>query len=223
MIAVVSSGVRGRRRSQSCADSLFAVGTVVAVVIGYLLDRRTLPDYGLGFDRQWWRDAAFGLLLGAGLPALVLLAELAVGFVEVSVALTTIDSGPLPLPRSDRRSPSSFGSVLPRSATAEEVLVRGYLLTNAAEGLAGWIGKRRAILSPADDSLFGVLRCDNPCASLLSGMALYGLLLGAVRPDRSTRRRQRPPACTTVGYNIVSPNPFGGCRPAPTTATGPNL
>ncbi|WP_336336087.1 CPBP family intramembrane glutamic endopeptidase [Haloarcula brevis] len=164
--------------------ALFAGGTALAVGIGYLLDRRTLADYGLGLDRQWWRDAAFGLALGAGLPALVLLAELSVGFVEVSVALATVDSGPLPLTAfGPAVAVLVLGAFFLVQATAEEVLVRGYLLTNAAEGLAGWVGRRRAVVvaTALTAALFGVLHWTNPGASLLSvaNITLYGLLLGA--------------------------------------------
>jgi len=164
--------------------SVFAAGTAIAVGIGYLLDRRTLRDYGLGFDRQWWRDAAFGLALGVGLPTLVLLAELAVGFVEVSVALATIDSGVLPLTAfGPPVAVLILGAFFLVQATAEEVLVRGYLLTNAAEGLTSWVGTRRAVIAATalTGALFGLLHWTNPSASLLSvtNITLYGLLLGA--------------------------------------------
>ncbi|EMA08674.1 hypothetical protein SAMN05443574_11720 [Haloarcula vallismortis] len=185
VVAVVSSVVRMTPAVGVARQiALFAAGPIVAVGIGYLLDRRTLSDYGLGFDRQWWRDAAFGLALGVGLPTLVLFVELAVGFVEASVAFATVDSGPLPL--------TAFGPLVAIlllgafflvQATAEEVLVRGYLLTNAAEGLAGWVGKRRAVIAATalTGALFGVLHWTNPSASLLSvtNITLYGLLLGA--------------------------------------------
>lgn len=163
---------------------LLAGATALAVGVGYLLDRRTLADYGLGFDYQWWRDAAFGLALGVGLPTLILLVEVAADAVRVSVGLVTVASGPLPL--------TTFGPVTALlvlggfflvQATAEEVIVRGYLLTNAAEGLAGWVGQRRAVLvaTGLTGALFGVLHWTNPSASLLSvtNITLYGLLLGA--------------------------------------------
>jgi membrane protease YdiL (CAAX protease family) len=185
VVAVVSSVV-GVTPAVAVARqiALFAAGTTVAVVIGYLLDRRTLSDYGLGFDRQWWRDAAFGLALGVGLPTLVLLVEVGAGFVEVSVIFATVDSGPLPLTAfGPPVAVLLLGAFFIVQATAEEVLVRGYLLTNAAEGLAGWVGKRRAVIAATalTGALFGVLHWTNPSASLLSvtNITLYGLLLGA--------------------------------------------
>ncbi|MFY4811131.1 CPBP family intramembrane glutamic endopeptidase [Haloarcula sp. AONF1] len=185
VIAVASSVVRMTPTVAVVRQiAIFAAGTVVAVGIGYLLDRRTLPDYGLGFDRQWWRDAAFGLALGVGLPTLVLLVEVAIGFVKVSVALATIDSGPLPLTAfGPPVAVLLLGAFFLVQATTEEVLVRGYLLTNTAEGLAGWVGKRGAIIAATGltGALFGVLHWTNPSASLLSvtNITLYGLLLGA--------------------------------------------
>ncbi|MHC3379551.1 lysostaphin resistance A-like protein [Haloarcula sp. H-GB5] len=185
VVAVASSVVRMTPTVAVVRQiAIFASGTVVAVGIGYLLDRRTLPDYGLGFDRQWWRDAAFGLVLGVGLPALILLVEVAIGFVKVSVALATIDSGPLPLTAfGPPVAVFLLGAFFLVQATTEEVLVRGYLLTNTAEGLAGWVGKRGAVITATGltGALFGVLHWTNPSASLLSvtNITLYGLLLGA--------------------------------------------
>lgn len=163
---------------------LLAASTGVALGIGTLLDRRTVADYGLGLDRQWWRDAGFGLGLGFCLPALVLAVELATGMARITAVLVTQAGGPLPLTAfSAPVALVVLAGFFLVQATAEELLVRGYLLTNAAEGLAGWLGKRRAVLAATalTGALFGVLHWTNPGSSLLSvtNITLYGFLLGA--------------------------------------------
>jgi len=170
------------------ASARTAVGVggpaAVGIAAGYLLDRRTLADFGLGLDRQWWRDAGFGLALGLGLPTVVFAVELAAGWVRITRLFVTRDSGILPLAG---LSPVVALVVLAGfflvQATAEELLVRGYLLTNLAEGLAGYAGRRGALLvaTVVTGSLFGILHWTNPGSSLLStvNITLYGVLLGA--------------------------------------------
>ncbi|MFC6974881.1 CPBP family intramembrane glutamic endopeptidase [Halomicroarcula sp. GCM10025709] len=163
--------------------AVYAGGTAIAVGIGYLLDRRRLSDYGLGFDRQWWRDAGFGIALGVGLPTLFLLGQLAAGLLTVTGLLVTGPSDTFafgPLGAVERLALLAVFFVV--QASAEEIIVRGYLLTNAAEGLAGTLGKWRAVVvtTVATGVLFGVLHASNPSATLLSiaNITLYGLLLG---------------------------------------------
>ena len=165
------------------------VGTIVAIVaialgIGYLIDRRTLADYGLWVDGQWWRDAGFGAALGFALPTLVLVGQIAVGFTTVT--------GVVPVSTSDTFQFGATGPWLRLAllvpfflvqATAEEIFVRGYLLTNLAEGGAGIAGKRSSIIgaTAVTGALFGLLHWTNPNATLLSvtNITLYGFLLGA--------------------------------------------
>jgi len=162
--------------------TFFALG-LGGLGVGYLLDRRTLADYGLGLDGQWWRDAGFGLALGFGLPTLVLLGQLAAGVTAVT--------GVLPTSASTTFAFGSTGALFRLAllvpffvvqASAEEIIVRGYLLTNLAEGVAGVLGKWRAIVGAtvATGALFGLVHWTNPSATLLStvNITLYGVLLG---------------------------------------------
>lgn len=157
---------------------------IVTLGLGYLLDRRTLSDYGLGLDSQWWRDAGFGVALGFGLPTLVLALQVAVGFTAVA--------GVLPTSASDTFTFGTTGPWLRLAllvpffvvqASTEEILVRGYLLTNLAEGLAGTVGRWRSVVvaTVTTGVLFGVLHATNPGATPLSvgNITLYGILLGA--------------------------------------------
>ncbi|MDS0282376.1 CPBP family intramembrane glutamic endopeptidase [Haloarcula onubensis] len=157
---------------------------VAGLGFGYLLDRRTMADFGLGLDAQWWRDAGFGVALGLGLPTVVLAVELAVGWTAVTAVLPATTGGTFGL--------GSTGAVVGLAllipffvvqATVEEILVRGYLLTNLAEGAAGAVGKTVSTVAATvlTGALFGVLHWTNPSATLLSvtNITLYGFLLGA--------------------------------------------
>ncbi|MDS0220410.1 CPBP family intramembrane metalloprotease [Haloarcula sp. S1AR25-5A] len=162
----------------------FAVLLIAGLGVGYLLDRRTLADYGLKRDRQWWRDTAFGLVLGAALPTLILGLQLAAGLAAVTGVLATTDGGLFPT--------GSIGAVgrllllvpfFVVQATSEEVLFRSYLLTNAAEGVAGILGRTRAVAVAVlvTGVLFGVVHGSNPGATGLAvlNVMLYGFFLGA--------------------------------------------
>jgi len=162
---------------------LIVAALVVAMGVGYLLDRRTLADYGLGLDAQWWRDAAFGLFLGLALPTLAFAVQFAAGFTTVT---GTFPTGP-----SDTFQFGSTGAPFRLAllaafflvqASTEELLVRGYLLTNLSEGLAGTLGRVRAIVAAtvATGALFGVLHGANPGTTVLStaNITLYGVFFG---------------------------------------------
>jgi len=162
----------------------FAALGVAGLGVGYLVDRRTLADYGLGLDAQWWRDAGFGVGLGVGLPTMVLAGQIAVGWTAVAGVLPATAGGTFGLGTTS--APIGLALLVPFfvvQATAEEVIVRGYLLTNLAEGAAGYVGNRAAIVAATvlTGGLFGVLHWTNPSATLLSvtNITLYGFLLGA--------------------------------------------
>jgi membrane protease YdiL (CAAX protease family) len=140
--------------------------TLGVFVTGRYVDRRRLRDFGVRVDRDWWLDYAFGLGLGAGLMALVFLVQLGTGWVEVT------------------------GTVQPREGFAvrfvgltavfvviglyEELLLRGYLLTNVAEGLANQCGKGWAVLGGVvlSSLVFGLGHATNPTATTLSTAAV---------------------------------------------------
>jgi membrane protease YdiL (CAAX protease family) len=159
---------------------------LVLLGISYLLDRRYPTDLGLGLDRQWWRDTAFGLALGVALPALVFLVELAAGWVRITGWFRTdpealLSVGPAtPVPVALVLVILFFVGV----SAFEEILVRGYIMTNLAEGFDGvwrfdhrWAVGLAIVLTAA---LFGVLHATNPNATALSvtNISLFGVLLG---------------------------------------------
>jgi membrane protease YdiL (CAAX protease family) len=145
---------------------------------GRLLDRRRLREFGLALDRRFRRDFAFGLLLGAGLMSSVFLTEWVTGSV---VVVDTLRSGVPGL---------AFGWAIVTPlvvflcvAAIEELLFRGYLLRNLAEGLGvpGLGGARGGLLiaSLLSSMLFAFGHASNPNATWVStvNIAMAGLLL----------------------------------------------
>lgn len=151
---------------------------VVSVwLVGRYLDRRPFQGFGLHLDGRWWGDCGFGLALGALLMGLVFLVEWAAGWVRVTGLFVTQTGG----------LPFMPGILLPllgylAVGIAEEVWIRGYLLTNLAEGFYGEeVGPAAAIAlaTVVQAIVFGVLHAINPNASPMStlGISLAGFLL----------------------------------------------
>ncbi|WP_096390501.1 CPBP family intramembrane glutamic endopeptidase [Halopenitus persicus] len=154
-----------------------AVTTVGCAVAARFVDRRPLTDYGLRIDREWWTDCGFGLALGAALQTAIFLAGWAAGWYVPRGTLVSRSGEPF-----------LFGVV---SVVAfflavgiyEELLVRGWLLTNLAEGFRA-VGDRlaAALATVLSAGVFGVLHATNPNATALStgiiGLAGAFLALG---------------------------------------------
>lgn len=155
--------VRQAVGATAAAVVLSALVAVAAVV----LDRRPLRDYGLAVDRDWWLDLAFGFALGAALMGLVFAVEYALGWVVVRGTLRA--AAPLSFPAAFLAAVVLFLAV----GMAEELLLRGYVLTNVAEGLRA-LGRTVAIVLAIlfSSALFGVLHAGNPNATALSTAAI---------------------------------------------------
>lgn len=146
------------------------------VLAARALDRRTLADLGLGIGAHWWRDLAVGGALGVGLVGGAYVAGLAVGVFEARPEPTAPPGYPLV---------AWLGLValmMVAVGVSEEVLVRGYLLTNLAEGFTAVVTDRRAVAGALAVSSvgFGLLHGINPAASPLgiATISVAGLLLG---------------------------------------------
>lgn len=149
------------------------VGVLVSVwLVARYIDRRRVTDYGFRLDPRWWSDFAFGLALGAVLPTLMLVVGWAVGWYRVTGFFV-----------SEGSFLSAFAAVVVLFVSVgvyEELLVRGWLLTNIAEGLR-YFGERGAVAAAVflTSALFGVLHLPNPGASLASAtiITLAGVFL----------------------------------------------
>mgnify|MGYP003852329625 CR=1 FL=1 len=151
------------------AAGVTLVGGVVSLsvlIAGRYVDRRRLRDFGFRTDRGWWLDFGFGLALGAGLMTLIFTLSLAVGWVRITGTVR---------PR-DGFVARFLGLVVVFVVVGvyEELLARGYLLTNAAEGLVGWVGERGAVVGAVclSSLVFGLAHANNPNATALSTAAI---------------------------------------------------
>jgi len=177
----LSAGGTGQAPPAYLNAALYAGAALSATasvwVAGRFLDRRPFSGFGLRLNRVWWSDLGFGLLLGGLLMTVIFLVQLAAGWVTVTGAFEAVGGG------------AFFPAVLTPVALFlcvgfyEELVSRGYQLTNLAEGLnATRIGPRGAVLLAwvLSSSFFGLLHIFNPNTTILStlNIVLAGLMLG---------------------------------------------
>jgi len=159
--------------------ALFLASTLVVVVSVYLgcrfLDRRSLADLGLRIDARWLVDAAFGFALGAILM-------LGISAVERAMGWATYGEAPAEMPRV---MTIGIGLVVFTSvAIVEELIFRGYVLVNLAEGIRGrWLGRSNAVIAATmlSSLVFGLAHAANPHASPITtlNITMAGFLLAA--------------------------------------------
>ena len=145
-------------------NAVLGLIVMAAVVpVGWFLDHRRLADYGLGIDRQWLIDCGAGLFVGAAAMTAVVAVGIVGGLIAIdSVQLSTDSLG-------------LFGLLVVVFVIVgfyEELLIRGYLLTNLAEGFRWFetVDHRLAVgfATLLSAGVFGGLHLANPNATLLS-------------------------------------------------------
>lgn len=169
------------------------------------VDRRSLRSLGLDFSRRCWRELGVGLLLGVILMAAIFAVEWALGWVVVKdlLAVRTPNARFLPA----LLGPFAIFVVI---GFSEELMFRGYLLRNVAEGLRGSLGARGAVLAAwlISSLLFGLYHVFNPYATWASTVNLFvaGLMLGL--PMVLTGRLALPIGLH-ITWNFAQANFFG--------------
>lgn len=121
------------------------------VLVALVVDRRVLTDLGLRLGRGVWRRFAGGLALGAAISAFGVAAGVAAGFYEFGGFRLTGGPGVWAL--------LAVGTALSQLLVVvpEELFVRGYIITNALEGLDGFPSVPRSVavaVAVAVSSLF---------------------------------------------------------------------
>jgi membrane protease YdiL (CAAX protease family) len=159
------------RALASTVAALITLG--LAGLAALALDRRPVADFGLGLDRDWALDCVFGIALGAVLMGLLFAVELAAGWLVVRGTVRTGGLSP----------PAAFGAAVVlflAVGLGEELLLRGYVLTNVAEALRG-LGNRwaLALATLLSAGVFGALHAGNPNATPVSvaAISLAGVML----------------------------------------------
>jgi membrane protease YdiL (CAAX protease family) len=211
---------------------LYAGAALVAAAsvwfCGRSLDGRPFSGFGLRLDRAWWSDFGFGLLLGAALMTGVFLLQLAAGWVTVTGSLVTTGGGAF--------LPAILAPVVLFFCVGfyEELVSRGYQLTNLAEGFNGvGVGPRGAVVLAwvLSSSFFAFLHLSNPNASTLSTLSIFlaGMMLGT---GYVLTGQLAIPIGLHVTWNLFQGNVFGlpvsgldipGATFLATRQTGPTL
>jgi len=137
------------------------------------LDRRRLRDLGLRLGGRWALDCVVGFLLGAALMAAIAGAEHALGWATYRPVALDVD----------RLIGMGTGLVVFIGvAISEELVFRGYHITNLAEGMRGaTVSARAAVIGAVllSSLVFGAAHAFNPNASVIStlNIAMAGVLL----------------------------------------------
>lgn len=181
VLVVLASG-----QLDTAAPAFVLVGAVASLLAAVLatwlaarfLDRRPFADLGWHLNGDWWWDLGFGLALGALLMIGIFLVEWAAGWVTITGTLQSSAAG----------QPFALTILGPLGlflcvGIYEELLARGYLLHNLAEGFnVPALGPRGAVVLAwlISSALFGLAHAGNPNATLVSTLNLIvaGLFLG---------------------------------------------
>ena len=164
---------------------LMEIGLALLAVwaTGRVLDHRAFSEFGFRFDRNWLRDLAFGLALGAFLMAIIFLLEWALGWIRISAFFgtnTALSSLPTRAFFWNQFGQSLIFYIL--AAAAEELFFRAYPFVNMVESFqnkrinrqqAAWLA---VVLTSA---VFGLAHLGNPHATWVStlNILMSGIML----------------------------------------------
>ncbi|MFB6309395.1 MAG: hypothetical protein ABEH35_08705, partial [Haloarculaceae archaeon] len=142
VVSVVALAV-GVRTLPGPAVSVGGIVGTYAVVVGallfgaWLVDRREVGDLGTQMDRAWWADFGFGAALGVVMATVVVALELATGWGRVTGTFVRTGGQFAAADTPALVAVAMTGIAFVGVAVGEELVVRGYLMTNLAEGLNG--------------------------------------------------------------------------------------
>ena len=173
---------------------------------GRYLDRRPFSDFGLHLDKNWWHDLGFGLVLGSFLIGCVFLVELSLGWVSISNIFQTANSGQPFILRF-----FVFVILFMCVGFSEELMYRGYHLTNIAEGFnIKGIGPKYAIFIAVllSSVLFGIFHLGSPGATPISIFNIFFMALLLAISYVYTNRLALSVG-VHIGWNLFQGNVFG--------------
>ena len=135
------------------ATAVFQLGQLALLVgailaFAWAIDRRRIRDFGIRFDRQWWRGLVFGTAVGAGMAGLTVVLAVATGTATVEGTFVVRESAvveSVSIPAGTLLGLCLFVLV----AMLWELIFRGYVLVNVAE-------KAQEIASESQDEEFPV-------------------------------------------------------------------
>jgi len=200
---------------------------LTTILIGKWVDRRRISDFGLIPSKAWLEEFFFGLALGAILMGLIFAVGLLSGSMTVAGYFQVASESENFIPEFLKAIGFYFAVGI-----YEEVLLRGYLLVNLAEGLkiksldTKWKLLLALILSSV---IFGILHVINPNSSLVStlNLSMAGIFLGL---GMVLSGRLGLPIGLHITWNLFQGNVFGfpvsgtnsGATIITTSLTGPD-
>lgn len=185
---------------------ILLTGLISVWFIGRFLDRRSFKDFGFEFDRQWWLDLSFGIVLGIILITLIFITELSFGWIKIEeVFYTSTPNQFFILPG------LTFLFIFLCVAVSEELVSRGYLLKNLAEGLnIKLLRPKGAIIGGLifSSMVFGIFHVDNNNATFFStlNITIGGIFLGL---GFVSTGRLAIPIGIHITWNLFMANVFG--------------
>jgi succinate-semialdehyde dehydrogenase/glutarate-semialdehyde dehydrogenase len=179
-----------------------AAALIAARLTARFVDRRPVADYGLRFDRMWWRDYAFGLFAGAALMAFIFFVLLVGGWIDVApIQLTSAVAATL-----------LFNFLLHFAVgVGEELFSRGAPLLMLEEAFAWrWWPRIVAtvIATLLTSSFFGFMHAGNPNATSISTIHLIFAGIVLAIPVLLTRQLAISMGMHTT-WNVVQGAVFG--------------
>jgi membrane protease YdiL (CAAX protease family) len=177
-----SSALFGKLAEEPALEIISSVGLLLATLgavwaAGRFWDRRPFRSFGFHLAPGWWLDFAFGLFLGALLMTAIFAAERVAGWLTVTGTFKTAEP----------EGAFVFALLVPAVTFLcvgiyEELLFRGYILRNLAEGLnLPRFGPLPALLMAwlFSSVVFGLAHGGNPHASVISttNLVAAGLFL----------------------------------------------
>jgi uncharacterized protein len=173
---------------------------------GRYLDHRAFADFGLRLNKIWWQDLGFGLGLGALLIGSVFLIELAAGWITISDTFYTANNE-----QSFMLKFIVFAILFVCVGFSEELMYRGYHLTNFAEGFNTKAISPKYSLGIAvflSSVLFGIFHLGSPDATLISIFIIFtiAILFGLAYVLTG---RLAIPIGVHIAWNLFQGNVFG--------------
>lgn len=149
------------------------VGVLLSVFLSIrLFDQKKIIDYGLRLNSEWWKEFGVGILLGVLAMAFIFALEWLSGWVKIDgFGWNRTSQIPYVL-----QLMFMFVSMI-FVGFYEELMFRGYQITNLFEGFWGErINKKKAawIAIGISSILFGIMHFENPNATLMSTLNIVG-------------------------------------------------
>lgn len=170
---LVSPAGDGLFRSAVLRALLISCTIGLVVVAAVYIDKRSVAEYGLELDRAWIFDLLIGLVIGGAIPTVAVALGVAGDWI-------TVDGTGNLLTTSYLFDVGLAVVIVISIAVVEELVFRGYVLTNALEGLdLRWVSETTTIASAW--SVSGLLFAfTHPAPTLVDGLHFLGagLLLG---------------------------------------------